>query len=375
MRKRGVIAILLSALLLPPAAQAQSDPQVTDSKVGNFTLDLAVPESPAFTVLNLTPSTVSRPSSVQQLATSLLNGVDQNGNFQTGVALDFQPYMLMYGRLVTWNKYAAHYATRFASRTMVSVGTTKGASEADKSMRVALGVRLTVFDLGDPFRDQKTADCLAAAHSTALANVGLPVPPPKASQTTIDAYQAAKMKQLAPLETVCRVDQEERARKENWNNSSFIVAVAPTWTSPDGSSSNLSLAGAGYWTSLSYGFEGLPGMEDTSQFILHYRHRRNELIPTRTEGGPSFEQDSDTFGMRLRVGSANGTGSFEYAFNQRRVMGQPDDTSHRFAFAAERRISGNTWLTVSVGSEDGRADGAGGGFVLSSLAWSLNDRP
>jgi len=38
----------------------------------------------------------------------------------------------------------------------------------------------------------------------------------------------------------------------------------------------------------------------------------------------------------------------------------------------ERRISVNTWLSVSFGGESGRADGADQGFVLSALNWSFN---
>jgi len=64
-------------------------------------VDLSVPDSPAFTVLGLTPEEVARPTTARKLATSLLNGVDRNGVLQTGVAIDTVPYLALAGQLVT----------------------------------------------------------------------------------------------------------------------------------------------------------------------------------------------------------------------------------------------------------------------------------
>src|SRR5262245_22614829 len=160
---------LLLVLVFGVAAEAQA--------IRKLAVDWAVPESPAFTVLGVTPDTVTRPSSVQQLASSILNGIDKNGNFQSGVALDVQPYLLGYGYKVDFNTYKTNYLVRFLSRLQTSIGTTKGASDADKSTRIALGARISVFDLGDPYRDDKTAACLASAGERALKTAGFPPPP------------------------------------------------------------------------------------------------------------------------------------------------------------------------------------------------------
>ena len=178
MRSHVIVAFVI--LALPGLVRAQ------DTAVGKVAVDLAVPESPAFTVLGLNPQTVTRPSSPLQFATSLLNGVDKNGNFQSGVAIDTQPYMLWRGRSVTWTRYGDHWPTRFVSRAQFSLATAKGASDEDKSVRIAMGGRFTVFDLGDPFRDQTVADCLTAAHKTALGQG--PVPGPKATSQEIEAH-------------------------------------------------------------------------------------------------------------------------------------------------------------------------------------------
>src|ERR1051326_6742315 len=114
----------------PPVA----DPKTQPAK--DQPIDLSVPESPAFTVLGVTPQTVTRPASPRALATSLLNGVDPQGNFQTGLALDTVPYLLFMGNSITVNDYRNSTGTRFLSNTQVSFATTKGSSD-DKSLRLA----------------------------------------------------------------------------------------------------------------------------------------------------------------------------------------------------------------------------------------------
>src|SRR5437763_20839 len=97
--------ILLAAVLL---IWTSSPAQVVNKNKDNqakINVDLAVPESPAFAVLDITPQTVNRPTSTEEFATSLLNGVDKNGNFQAGVAVDTIPYLLFFGHQITLEKY------------------------------------------------------------------------------------------------------------------------------------------------------------------------------------------------------------------------------------------------------------------------------
>src|SRR5262249_16127690 len=135
-------------------------------------VDLSVPESPAFTILGLTPQTVVRPTSPREFATSLLNGVDENGNFQTGVALDTAPFLLFFGKDVTINNYRRSYLTQFLSRSQFSFAVVKGASEGDKSSRIATGLNLTLWDRGDPRLDRELDSCFA----TEIGKVRLSLP-------------------------------------------------------------------------------------------------------------------------------------------------------------------------------------------------------
>jgi hypothetical protein len=68
-------------------------------------VDLAVPDSPAFTVLGLTPEEIAPPTTGRALAASLLNGVDRRGVLQSGVAVDTLPYLALAGHLLTLDGY------------------------------------------------------------------------------------------------------------------------------------------------------------------------------------------------------------------------------------------------------------------------------
>lgn len=354
--------------------------------LGLMEVDLSVPESPAFTVLGLTPQTVIRPTSPRQFASSLLNGVDMNGNFQSGLALDFVPYLVFAGNELTLRAYQDQYITRLFSRTQVSFASTKGASDDDKSMRLALGFHATLWDRGDPRTDKKLLGCLGQMRT--------PAPPtqlePELLGSTpqdiadyndaVSRYNADRVRyehdrQVAiefnnGVSSRCRA----QAQKDNWNRSSWIIAAAPSWISKTGETKNYNWNGGGFWTSVAYGFEGVPAMQERSQLILHARYRNNEQVPDPDAKGKFKQQDSMFFGARFRHGSPTFNGSFEYTFIRTRPLGKKFDGSQRLALGIERRIAGDTWFNLSLGGESGRADGKNKGFVLTSFKWAFSDR-
>jgi hypothetical protein len=132
--------------------------------------------------------------------------------------------------------------------------------------------------------------------------------------------------------------------------------------------------GGGFWTSVGYGFEGVPGLESRSQLILHARYRNREVVPDPNTTGAFLSQDSMFFGARFRTGSPTFNGSFEYTFLRSRFAGLRFDSASRFSLLFERRIGGDTWFNISLGGETGRQDGRNNGFVLTSFKWAFSDR-
>ena len=331
-------------------------------------VDLTVPESPAFTVLGVTPSTVVRPGSPKAFTTSLLNGLDQNGKFQTGLAFDFTPYMMFNGENITIRDYNDHYMTRLLSRTQFSFATTKGASSDDNATRLAVGLNLTLWDRGDPRvyhperGDDDVLQCFA--NSLQLPPIIAPNTPPD-EIARINAANKAANDQLADT---CR----DRARKANWNRSSWVIAYAPSWISKTGDTTGYSWNGGAAWTSIAYGFEGISALERIGQLIFHARHRSRERAPDPDNAGKFLTQNSTFFGVRFRAGSPKFRLNIEDTFIRTHVIGGRTDNLHRFSIGAEARITDNLYFVISSGGHVGADNDQRKGFVISSFKYGFN---
>jgi hypothetical protein len=167
----GAAVAAAAALLGGATAPQEAERAILNLPTRKLVLDFSVPESPAFAVLGFTPERVARPTSPRELAANLLNGVDDRGNLQTGIALDTTPYLLFRGGEVTLRAYRDDYLTRLAARTQFSLGTTKGTSSDDKSVRLGLGVKTTFWDAGDTRDDEEFTDCLMGAHELVHASL------------------------------------------------------------------------------------------------------------------------------------------------------------------------------------------------------------
>jgi len=328
-------------------------------------IDLAVPESPAFAVLGLTAQSVVRPSSPRELALSILDGVDAQGNLQAGVAIDVVPYLLAFGDELTLREYREDYKERLLSRGQVSLSTAKGTSDDDKAIRVAFGFRWTIWDEGDPRMDRQ----LTADFDEKL------VLPELSSNLTLDEREEKLRQMLPEYERALEKEAErcrEDSRRRNWNNSAWDIGFAPSWISEDGTTDDLEWNGLAVWSSLAYGFEGIKGLEDRAQIIFHARYRRGEEVPDANMQDTFFEQDSVLVGGRLRFGSPSLSFSVEGVFSHAEPEDWDEDDSLRVSGGVEVRVAENLWLEVSVGGSDGRNDDNDQGFVLAQLKWGFS---
>jgi len=340
---------------------AASPQSATVGSADPAALDLSTPESPAFTVLGLTPETVVRPSSPGELASTLINGFDQNGNYQTGVAIDTTPYLLLAGGNITLAKYRESRMIQALSRLQFSVATTKGTSDSDKAVRASLGVRLTLWDRGDPRLDTELSNCMAQS---------LEMPPPLnplSASTNVELLE----QELELKAQACRTASQKR----NWNKSSFVIAGAPAWISPDGLSKNFRLDGGGLWTSFAWGFENVPGLDRHAQLIFHARYRNNETVPDPRTQGAFLRQNSTTLGGRFRFGLPTLNGNFEGVYVNNRPTIRPRETYTRYTVGAEKRLANNLWLSVSFSRDAGRNLGDNNMTFFSNIKWNFLKAP
>lgn len=359
-----ISSLAILTLLLGNFVSAQD----TVPNIKNTILDLSVPDSPAFTVLGLTPSEVTHPASPRLFASSLLSGVDQNGNFQTGVAIDTAPYMLFYGNGVTLPQYRQSRLIRFLTRTQFSFATAKGTSDSDKSARFSAGLSLTIFDKGDARLDSKFTDSLAATAASVMNDA------PPLSPTADATTKAERKKDLEDQVEAKTQNTREVKRKALWNRSSWVIAGAPSWISQDGTNSHISPDGAAVWSSLAYGFEGVPGLKDKAQVIIHARFHSSETVPDPLNSGQFFKQQSEVFGAKIRYGTENTIGSFETVYIHTAPIARTTEKFFRLTVAAERRITDDVWLHFGIGGESGQKNGEDKLFILGTFKWGAGPK-
>jgi hypothetical protein len=379
-----VVGVPSPAVCQGTSAQDRRDPSVearareTEKIVTarNIDVDLTVPESPAFTALGLSPETIVRPTTPREFATALLNGVDRKGHLQTGVAVDAAPYLVFAGSGITLGAYRTSTVTRVLSRTVVSFATTRGATSEDPSVRLGLGVHATLYDSQDPRMNDALLDCYGA-HP-----VFRPVSPlPINDDPTIREAEAAKLEKErqaheAGLKLAVDACQVKFRLPERWNGTSWIVAVAPTWTSSTGLAKDIESGSVGIWTSVSYGFDGVPGLDEKAQLIAHARYLSDEIVVDKNLPGGQEVRDTMVVGARLRAGTSTFNFSFEGAYLRTAAAGRPNDTAARLSFAAERRLADNLWLTVSFGGDRGNDQGPDRGMsLLSAFKWGIAKNP
>jgi hypothetical protein len=359
-------SILLMIMLGIATVSAQA--QDTTTNIKNSVLDLSVPDSPAFTVLGLTTQSITHPASPRALATSLLNGVDQNGNFQTGVAVDTSPYLLFYGNGVTLQKYQESRVVRILSRTQFSFATTKGASDNDKSVRLAAGLSFTIFDKGDARLQPQYLKDLTDKAKAALDSM------PPISPTASEDEKAKWKKDLEDKVEAATKPVRKEYERANWNRSSWIIAGAPSWISTDGTTSHVSFNGAAVWSSVAYGFEAVPGLKNNAQLILHARFHSSEEVPDPVNNGQFFKQQSEVFGGRFRFGTESTIGSFETVYVHTRPVGMATDRYFRLSVGAEKQLTGNFWLHFGIGGESGQKNGQNKLFILGAFKWGIGTK-
>lgn len=353
----------------PPAPSGEADAELVAArgiyKIKNVDVDLTVPESPAFTALGLNPETIVRPATPREFATALLNGVDQSGHLQTGVAFDTVPYLVFGGTGLTLADYRKNRVAQILSRTSLSFATTKGAADDDKSVKLAYGVQASLYDSEDPrLNNDALLRCFAAIRLFKLDDLN----------TDVEAQRAAFERDvLQPRAAACREDFRRKAR---WNRTSWIVAFAGTAVSSTGLGKDLAGGARTFWTSWSYGFDGVPGLQNRAQLVGHVRHAANETVVDEDLAGGKEIRDTSVVGAQFRGGSSAFALSIEAAYLRTSGAGRPNDSAMRFAFSAERRLAQDVWMTLSFGGDRGAGDAANKGLsVLSALKWGFAKDP
>jgi hypothetical protein len=343
--------------------------------------ELAVPDSPAFAVLDVTPSSVTRPGTTSALGVGLLQGLDANGNLQSGLATDFSPYLLANGNTLTINQYRRNGKADNGrsllgnlANIQFSLATAKGSSSDDKSIKLAAGLRYTIFDRGDPFIDGAMDTCMQTKAFDAAKDIRKKWEDLEKSidPTKLTPEQILDMIKNSPIaaeesqaiEKGAKTCRDEHA-KSAWNAGAWDVGIAPTWTSATGKTNDLKSSGYGAWTSYS-----LP-LGNRAQIIANVKYRTKEMIADPANSAAQIQQDTFSAGLRLRYGNERRTFLVEGIYIDGKQTGRPSDNSYRYLVGGEFRITDSMWLELLTGATSGNAFKKDDGFITSHFQWAF----
>jgi hypothetical protein len=372
------VIVMWSFVLLGPflLSQTASKGKTTDCVTSdastcdlNATItDISPPDSPAFSLLGLSPTNVSKPNSPAEVASSVLNAFDDNGHFQSGTAVDVVPFLVFKAKSFSLGQYtsktAAAAATRILSRSSVSFATTKGTSAPDTAVRLALGFRTTLLDSGDP-----RSGFQSCVHDI---NVHL-VPPPRDNPTAQPTFADAQNNVVSDADfkqmfTDCRT----KSGNKIWNANSIVVAGALSWISSDGSTSNLKSNGSAYWASAAWNMN-----TDWGQLIVSGRRQTGQNVvppnsPSSGTGTDSFvRQDSTVVGGSLKFGRSDFNGSLTGLYIGKRTGGSPDSYPE-FGFGVEKQLVNNLYLELNYRYDVTQKSTSG---VLANFKWTFSQQP
>jgi hypothetical protein len=372
---RGALAtgLLVSAGLVQQAtaqpAAAQSDPKAIRENFNNYSLDLSVPESPAFALLGVAPQSVIHPTSVRAFAGSLVNGIGSGGEIQQGLALDTAPYALIAGDDMTLTRYRGDTLARRLMNTQLSIATAKAEEDpSGKGTKAAVGVHMKVYDLGDPRLSDELANCYEAASNAVFSATPIN---PKLPAEEREKLIAERQKMLSGPFASCR----KAARDKLWNRTSWVIGLAGSWTNKGNISDGMRSDGSAVWTTFAYGFEGVQALERYAQLLVHGRLRDDEVVTNKAVSSGVATRDSSLLGTRLRLGSESGVFMVEGSYSWGRLDSGEKENVRRVAVGGEIKVSKDIWLVGSIGGEGGFADGARRNFVLGGLKFGSASEP
>jgi hypothetical protein len=351
---RGAILLLLAGLSTTTALAQTVSPVDSAYQRLSSEVDLAVPEYPAFALLQAHPSTVLRPSKLRDITVTVAN-VFLNGALPTSFAVEFAPYAL-----ATGNQSLVSYQNNHLINSLrVSLGTS---SAAQGGTDVAAGIRFTPIDHGDPRMNQTFLSSLYAVADrinhlasscldTVLKQQGLT----PLRYASLDAAQKGRIDSLTRIcatsggaGSVGLADLDAQiqtlrhnAEAELWNAEILDFGVAVKGHTPDSLVKEVYLDGYGFW-----GTYGTPLFGQNGQLLIGVR-----ASSARTAAIDTFRTVDFSLGARLYLGSNALKGFAEYTAEGALPIDGGSSTGLTGSLQAgvEMKVMDGVWLEGAIG--------------------------
>jgi hypothetical protein len=292
----------------------------------------------------------------------LLQGLDENGNFQSGFAMDLNPYMLKLGDTLTLNNYRSKNQFELIPvRAQISTGVSKGSSDNDKSARAAIGLRTSLFDYGDPRKDNVLLACIAEAQSGAMKKHPEFLPNPKDSDIVVANKTSMLEKAIEEDAKKCRSDFLNNNRQ---SRPALDVGISPLWISPDGETKNFDWSGMHFWASFR------SGITEKFNVIINARYKLKTLDPDQRRPGSFIKGDTFSTGLKLRYGTEKYGILGQGVYSNYSPDGGKTEDQLLYSIGGEVKLADNLWLELTLGGTSGK-EANNSGFITSQFKWAF----
>lgn len=374
----------LGTALLLVAAPAFAEEPATLSP-GDLTAGAIATEAPAFGLLGVDPTEIKRPETLRQAGVAILNGLDQEGNLQTGFALEIAPILAFSPQSFDADRYMDSPLRQAMSRFKLTMAAAKGTGAGnDAGLRATSGIVWVPIDTGDPYANRALNTCLRgvidayenipSVTETVPTTAGKPETNPilvKSAQ--VDPNALARN----ALSENCRIKHNSRSRA-----FTLQLGLAPLFVSETGNFADLKGRGYTFSAVAAMGLNGVFGVAPTSKFtsqlILGYTYRDKEMIVDPTVAGddaPLISRNRSSFGAKFTAGQTDYLLVGFELLRQRatyEVLGEDKYTS--YAINVDYKLSDDLWITANYGDTSGRNIGKSVQYVGTGLKFSFGNK-
>jgi hypothetical protein len=306
----------------------------------------SVPDAPAFTFLNASPTRVSRPGTARDLAVALADGIDSLGRARQGFALDASVWSLIPGSKIALEDYQRSRSAFVLANLQTSFGTVRPTGDTT-STDLAFGLRALLADGADPMRDTAFTSGMQRALADCNGKAGTPLP-------SVEEALACGGRAVAAL--------RKRWLSEHWNAPSFALAAALGTRLDESNLDNARWAGWSAWAagSLPLGTSGQ----------LAYQLRYDD----RPALGANPLSKTLSYGARAATGSSSVNGFLELV-GQHLSDSSTGSARTNWSGGIEFLAASDLWVSTGFGSAYNAAVGAGKILLLANVRWNVASSP
>jgi len=154
MKNKLLICFVVMCSSLNSLAQEKKQDSL---EIRDFYMDFAVPDITAFSILNIEPTSISKPGSIKELALGITNFVNEKGDLRAGLAVEWAPFKTFNKKTGNWENKSKNQ-TKFEWKNLTtSLATTNDST----NVKFAGAFRFSPIDQTNPLNDKIWVDSIS----------------------------------------------------------------------------------------------------------------------------------------------------------------------------------------------------------------------